>query len=138
AVIGGVFLVTLLVVSVITIRISDAILDSRVGALDRTLGFLFGLGRGLIIVVVAFLFFAWLVPAAKQPDGVKNAKSLEVLNKTGEGLQGLVTQDMDNYLSQWFKKRQKEEPDTPDAAPGQRSESILPGITGSVSANAGY
>ena len=44
------------------------ILDSRIGALDRTLGFLFGLGRGLIIVVVAFLFFAWLVPADKQPD----------------------------------------------------------------------
>ena len=52
--IGGVFLVTLLIVSVITVRISDMILDSRIGALDRTLGFLFGLGRGLIIVVVAF------------------------------------------------------------------------------------
>src|SRR6187455_3059894 len=126
AVIGGVFLGTLLVVSVITIRISDAILDSRVGALDRTLGFLFGLGRGLIIVVVAFLFFAWLVPAPKQPDGVKNAKSLEVLNKTGEWLQALLPQDMDNYLSQWFKKRQKDEPDAPDAAPGQRSDSTPP------------
>ena len=41
------------------------VLDSRIGALDRTLGFLFGLGRGLIIVVVAFLFFAWLVPRAQ-------------------------------------------------------------------------
>ena len=47
AVVGGVFLVTLLVVSVLTIRISDMVLDSRVGALDRTLGFLFGLARGL-------------------------------------------------------------------------------------------
>ncbi len=64
--IGGVFLGTLLIVSIITVRISDMMLDSRVGALDRTLGFLFGLGRGLIIVVVAFLFFAWLVPA-RQP-----------------------------------------------------------------------
>ena len=81
AVIGGVFLITLLIVSIITVRISDMILDSRIGALDRTLGFLFGLGRGLIIVVVAFLFFAWLVPAAKQPDGVRNAKSLEVLQQ---------------------------------------------------------
>ena len=38
------------------------ILDSRIGALDRTLGFLFGLARGLLIVVVAFMFFSWLVP----------------------------------------------------------------------------
>ncbi len=74
-VIGGVFLVTLLIVSIITVRISDMILDSRVGALDRTLGFLFGLGRGLIIVVVAFLFFAWLVPDRSQPDWVRGAKS---------------------------------------------------------------
>jgi len=57
AVIGGVFLVTLVVVSILTVRISDMVLDSRVGALDRTLGFLFGLARGLVIVVVAFLFF---------------------------------------------------------------------------------
>ena len=37
---GGVFLSTLLIVSIITARISDMVLDSRVGAPDRTLGFL--------------------------------------------------------------------------------------------------
>ena len=104
AVIGGVFLITLLMVSIITVRISDMILDSRIGALDRTLGFLFGLGRGLIIVVVAFLFFSWLVPGNKQPEGVRNAKSRVVLENTGEWLQALLPQDMDNYLSQWFKR----------------------------------
>ena len=35
---GGVFLGTLLIVSIITARISDMVLDSRVGALDRTPG----------------------------------------------------------------------------------------------------
>ena len=138
AVIGGVFLLTLLIVSVITVKVSDMVLDSRIGALDRTLGFLFGLGRGLIIVVVAFLFFAWLVPGPKQPDGVRNAKSLEVLNKTGEWLQALLPQDMDNYLSQWFKKKPKDEQDAPGAAPGQRSDSRPPDVTGSVGARAGY
>jgi membrane protein required for colicin V production len=137
AVIGGVFLITLLIMSIVTVRISDMILDSRIGALDRTLGFLFGLGRGLIIVVVAFLFFAWLVPTGKQPDGVKNAKSLEVLNKTGEWLQALLPQDMDNYLSQWFKKKPKPDEDTPDA-PGQRSDSRSPEVTGSVGSRTSY
>lgn len=37
---GGMFLGTLLIVSIITARVSDMVLDSRVGALDRTLGFL--------------------------------------------------------------------------------------------------
>ena len=136
AVVGGVFLITLLIVSVLTVRISDMILDSRIGALDRTLGFLFGLGRGLIIVVVAFLFFAWLVPGSKQPDGVKNAKSLEVLNKTGEWLQALLPQDMDIYLSQWFKKRPKGDEDTQETTPGQRSDSSSPDVTGSVRSTA--
>ena len=122
AVIGGVFLLTLLLVSIITIRVSDMILDSRIGALDRTLGFLFGLARGLIIVVVAFLFFSWLVPGNKQPEGVRNAKSRVVLENTGEWLQALLPQDMDNYLSQWFKRRPKgDEQEPPDGPPDQRS-----------------
>jgi membrane protein required for colicin V production len=139
AVVGGVFLITLLIVSVITVRISDMVLDSRIGALDRTLGFLFGLGRGLIIVVVAFLFFAWLVPAGKQPDGVKNAKSLAVLTSTGDWLQALLPQDLDSYISKISKKPPKgDDQDTPDAAPGQRSDASPPDVTGSVGARASY
>src|SRR5580698_6509359 len=90
AVVGGVFLLTLLLVSIVTIRISDMVLDSRVGALDRTLGFLFGLGRGLIIVVVAFGFFDWLVPAKAQPAWVTDAKSRVVLAGTGQWLMSML------------------------------------------------
>ena len=37
-----VFFATLIIVSIITVKISDAILDSKVGPLDRSLGFVFG------------------------------------------------------------------------------------------------
>src|SRR4051794_24058409 len=57
--VGAVFFVTLVVVSFITVKLSDLILDSKIGALDRSLGFLFGAGRGLLLCVVAFLFFNW-------------------------------------------------------------------------------
>src|SRR6266567_4647087 len=97
-VVGGVFLLTLLVVSVFTIRISDMVLDSRVGALDRTLGFLFGLARGLLIVVVAYLFFDWLVPAKTQPSWVANAKSLTMLQKTGESLKAMLPDDPESTI----------------------------------------
>jgi len=88
-VIGGTFLGTLLVVSVITVRFSDMVLDSRIGALDRTMGFLFGLARGLVIVVVAFLFFAWLVPDRSQPEWIRSAKSRVVLQGTGDWLMSI-------------------------------------------------
>jgi len=114
------FLVTLLVVSVITVRISDLVLDSRIGALDRTLGFLFGLGRGLIIVVVAFLFFAWLVPERSQPNWVRSAKSKVVLQSTGQWLESLLPEDPEKTILQKFKRPKPDEQDQPD--PNQRSE----------------
>ncbi|OYX75120.1 MAG: colicin V synthesis protein [Bradyrhizobium sp. 35-63-5] len=115
---GAVFLVVLLIVSVITIRISDMVLDSRVGALDRTLGFLFGLGRGLLIVVVAYAFFDWLVPVRK-PEWIGGAKSAVVLRGAGDWLKGLLPDDLDKTISK-FKKSKPDEQEPPDAGPTQR------------------
>jgi membrane protein required for colicin V production len=123
--IAGVFLVTLLVVSIITVRISDMVLDSKVGALDRTLGFLFGLGRGLIIVVVAFLFFAWLVPDRSQPEWVRGAKSKVVLQSTGQWLMGMLPDDPESTILKRLKKPKPDDQDGSDGSPDQHSE--LPG-----------
>src|SRR5258708_6057541 len=119
-VVAGTFIGTLIVVSVITVRISDMILDSRIGALDRTLGFLFGLGRGLLIVVVAFLFFSWLVPDKQRPDWVTNAKSRVVLQGTGDWLMALLPDDPENTILKRLKKNKPddEQPDTEHAARG--------------------
>ena len=125
--VGGVFLLTLLIVSIITVRISDMVLDSRVGALDRTLGFLFGLGRGLVIVVVAFLFFAWLVPERSQPTWVCGAKSKVVLQSTGQWLMSMLPDDPESTILKRLKKPKPEDQDAPpDAAPGQRSQGPSP------------
>ena len=122
AVIGGTFLLTLIVVSIITVRFSDMVLDSRVGALDRTLGFLFGLGRGLIIVVVAFLFFAWLVPPRTQPAWVTNAKSRVVLQSTGDWLMSMLPDDPESTILKRLKRPKPEEGggEQQDVPPDQR------------------
>ena len=44
---GVVFVVALIIVTLITMKIADWIIDSRIGALDRTLGFLYGAARGI-------------------------------------------------------------------------------------------
>src|ERR671922_1234287 len=122
-VIAGLFLGTLLFVSVITVRFSDMVLDSRVGALDRTLGFLFGLGRGLVIVVVAFLFFDWLVPTKSQPEWVRSAKSKVVLQSTGDWLREQLPEDPENTILKRLKRRPGDEQEPQDAPPDQRSGS---------------
>jgi membrane protein required for colicin V production len=115
-VIAGVFIGTLILVSILTVRISDMILDSRIGALDRTLGFLFGLARGLLIVVVAYQFFIWLVPDKQRPDWVTAAKSRTMLQGTGDWLMSLLPDDPENTILKKFKKNKPDE-DSSEAAP---------------------
>ena len=95
----GIFLITLIIATFITIRLADKILDSRIGALDRSFGFLFGVARGLIIVVIAYLFFTWLVPESGQPEWVRQAKSRAMLDYTGEAIRRLLPEDPGAALS---------------------------------------
>lgn len=116
AVVAGVFIGTLVIATIITARISDMVLDSRIGALDRTLGFLFGLARGLLIVVVAFLFFAWLVPDKQQPDWVRSAKSLSVLQSTGNWVMSLLPDDPEGLYQKYKKRKDDEQTDNAPVA----------------------
>src|SRR4051794_28768329 len=128
--IGAVFLGTLIVVAVITIKISDMVLDSRIGALDRTLGFLFGLGRGLIIVVVAYLFFDWLVPDRSKPEWVMKAKSKIVLSSTGDWLKAQLPEDPETTILKRLKRNKPDEEQPTPTPPAGRS-SLVPGFRSS-------
>src|SRR5437879_7860326 len=119
-VIGGTFLGTLLIVSIITVRFSDMVLDSRVGALDRTLGFLFGLARGLLIVVVCYLLGSWLVPERTQPDWVRQAKSKVVLQSTGEWLMSMLPDDPESTILKRLKRPRPDDADPADTPPERR------------------
>ena len=80
-----IFMVTLIVVSIITVKISDLILDSRIGALDRTLGFLFGAARGFLICVIGWVMLGWLLQG-KNPAWAEAARTRPALESTGESL----------------------------------------------------
>lgn len=107
-----IFLVALIVVSYITMRISDFIIDSRIGALDRTLGFVFGSARGILIVVVGMLFFGWLVQPKDQPVWISTAKSKPVLDNLGEQLVNSIPEDLVVNLMKKFKDKSGDEANT--------------------------
>lgn len=92
-----IFLVSLIVLSLITMRIADFIVDSRIGALDRTLGFVFGAVRGLLLVVVALLFYNWLVPDNQWP-WIADAKSKPVLDSIGESIVQMLPEDPEKTI----------------------------------------
>jgi len=86
-----IFLIVLIVVHLITARISDAILDSRVGMIDRILGFLFGIARGFLLVVIPYMFYESFIPeqSAHYP-WIRESKSLPYIKSTGDSIRAAL------------------------------------------------
>jgi membrane protein required for colicin V production len=95
---GAVFLVVLIILSIVSVRVADWVLDSAAGPFDRTFGLIYGLGRGLLLVAIAYLFYVWLVPPEKREDWVRNARSLAVIEATGEFVTDFLPADIRDTL----------------------------------------
>lgn len=77
----GVFIPSLIILWLLSHNLSQQVKSSRVGALDHTLGFIFGLGRGAVLVSILFLGLGWLVPMQPSPpDWVGNARTLPLVS----------------------------------------------------------
>jgi membrane protein required for colicin V production len=92
-----IFFIVLIVVTVITMKVADFIVDSRVGALDRTLGFIYGAARGVLVVAVALMFLEWLL-ASKPPTWVTEAKSRPLLESVGQWVESFLPEDPEHTL----------------------------------------
>jgi len=98
--VAGIFFVTLLVVSLITMRISDFVLDSRAGPVDRMFGFAFGAARGLVLVIIAMLFINFFIAPDKQPEWIAMAKSKPWLDSLGQDLMNRLPEDPEAEIMQ--------------------------------------
>ncbi len=79
-----IFLFALVVLSTMTRSISSKVKDSALNALDRALGFLFGLVRGALIVVVAYIGLEILVLQKDYPDWVRSARTMQLIGPAAD------------------------------------------------------
>jgi len=86
----GMFLVIFIPCSIITRHVAKLVKKSRVGAVDRVMGFVFGAGRGLVIVSLAYLAFTSLVPEQNHPDVLVKARLYPVIRDTSQVLKSLM------------------------------------------------
>lgn len=86
----GLFVISLIVLGLISTVVSGAVRKSSAGALDRSLGFLFGLVRGAVIVCVAWLAMSWALPAAEQPMWLREARTLPLVERGANLLLSMV------------------------------------------------
>ncbi len=105
--VAGIFFVTLLIVSIIAMRISDFVLDSRAGPIDRTLGFVFGVARGLLLVIIAVLFLNFFIAQDKQPEWIATAKSKPWLDSLGQELMNRLPEDPEAEMMQNLRGNQR-------------------------------
>ncbi len=111
----AVFLLVLIVMSIISVRLGDMVLDSAAGAFDRTLGLLYGLARGLLLVVIAYMFYVWLVPPQKHEDWVRNARSLPLIRSSAKALTDFMPPDIAQVISGKLGASQEAAPGGADA-----------------------
>ena len=114
------FLLSLIIVDVVTGRLADRVLDSRVGMIDRLLGFGFGVFRGVLLVVIAFMFYTKFFPIPKdQAATIPNARSIGFVQSASERLQTIL-EPLVAGITKKFNARDGEEP--AQTTPGQRGE----------------
>ncbi|MEL6476690.1 MAG: CvpA family protein [Pseudomonadota bacterium] len=118
---------SLLVLSVFTPIFSSAILDSAIGPIDRVLGFLFGVARGVLLIAVAYLIYTNLSGSAEEWPPLANAESRVIF----DDVVAQLSQYLPNEIPDWFAERVDalaapcgaELPGTaPDAADGAASD----------------
>ncbi|MEO0798482.1 MAG: CvpA family protein [Pseudomonadota bacterium] len=97
------FFIVLVVVHLVTSRLSEGVLDSRVGLFDRVFGFLFGVARGFILVMIPFLGYEKLNPptaAQPAPAWISQSFSGGMLRSTGAGFEQFLIQNLDSATEQ--------------------------------------
>ena len=87
----GLFVGSLVVLTIITSLFARRIRFTALVPIDRTLGFIFGLARGAFLVCLAFLLLTVSVPQQSEwPTWIRDARSTPYLNEGANVLNGFV------------------------------------------------
>lgn len=84
-----IFLVVLIVLGMISHALAMRIQKSALNNLDRTLGFVFGLGRAVLILGVGLIVVDWLTDR-ERPAWVRTAKTLPIIETSATLIKGAV------------------------------------------------
>ena len=90
----AVFVVVLIVLTIVNQIIAGRIQRSRGGALDRTLGFIFGILRGAALVCIAYMLFGSVVQRSDWPPWVDEARTLPYIKQGVAALREVVPEEI--------------------------------------------
>jgi membrane protein required for colicin V production len=91
----GIFLLIFVPLAILSGRLSAKVKSSMAGSVDRLLGLIFGIARGLAIVGLAYIAFSALVPIKDHPKTLTNARLFPLVRTTSEVLRSLAPEDIE-------------------------------------------
>ena len=95
---AGVFTIALIVIALFTPLISGAIQKSALGSIDGGLGFLFGVVRGLVLVVAALVAYDFFIAGGEGFDIVENSKTRQMLAEQQAQLKEYIPTEVPEWL----------------------------------------
>ena len=86
----AIFLLSLLAFSIGTRAIARGIQHSAFNNLDRSLGFVFGLARGAVVLCGFVIILEWLMTPEEYPQWIADAKALPMMEVGADALRNVV------------------------------------------------
>ena len=93
----GIFLVTLIILFLISSLIGGWVRGSRLNALERSLGMVAGFATSVFLLSGAYLFMENILPENKRQKFVKDAKSLPMISATARVLSESLTNNFNFF-----------------------------------------
>lgn len=90
----AIFLVVLVGLTLLTRMVTKRVQSSALSTLDRSLGLVFGLVRGALLICIAWIFVVWAVPTRNFPEWVSEARILPVVEQGASYLYALVPEEL--------------------------------------------
>lgn len=110
----GIFLFALVIFSILAHYAAQGIRGSALSAVDRSLGFLFGLVRGAVLVALAYLLLIYISDDEGLPGWVENARSQPLVNRVAQMLVDVVPEGAFGSDERLQELRQQVETPAPD------------------------
>ena len=91
---ASLFLVSLVVLTLINHLVSSRVKDSALGAIDRGLGFLFGIARGALLVSVAYIAASWFWVEDELDPYIADSRTLPIVRHGADTLLRVIPGNM--------------------------------------------
>ncbi|MBT3172002.1 MAG: CvpA family protein [Rhodospirillaceae bacterium] len=89
------FILALIVFTIVNQIISGYVQRSSMGALDRSIGFIFGLLRGAVLICLAYMLFVWAVKEPEdRPPWVEEAKTMPYIQMGTEIIREIAPEEL--------------------------------------------